>query len=200
MAKLGLGDARIGFLREELRSSQDRERFQSPGRRETRSNIRMIIIIMSTVWGRTGVRNDQALRPTHTHTHGLPGARAHRQSFSSGVCKRRYPQDRRPRPLQIVAVACFVQRSRFAVLATDGPRLEPHPMPDSGFSRPDENSTASGVLTPAAAPSTVYRRIRLSGKLRPSVCAYFMSSWPPIQVCCSPTTSSDSVLPRPCSL
>lgn len=68
MAKLGLGDARIGFLREELRSSQDRERFQSPGRRETRSIIRMIIIIMSTVWGRTGVRNDQALRPTHTHT------------------------------------------------------------------------------------------------------------------------------------
>lgn len=96
MAKLGLGDARIGFLREELRSSHDRERFQSPGRRETRSNIRMIIIIMSTVWGRTGVRNDQALRPTHTHTHSLPGARAHRQSFSSGVCKRRYPQDRRP--------------------------------------------------------------------------------------------------------
>lgn len=68
MAKLGLGDARIGSLREELRSSHDRERFQSPGRRETRSNIRMIIIIMSTVWGRTGVRNDQALRPTHTHT------------------------------------------------------------------------------------------------------------------------------------
>lgn len=46
-------------------------------------------------------------------------------------------------------------------------------MPDSGFSRPDENSTASGVLTPAAAPSTVYRRIRLSGKLRPSCACLF---------------------------